>query len=691
MSFLSTSTLFCCFRKTGHLIVVSITLIAFTMCSQPSTRHTIASPDGKLKASFFLEKGIPYYTLHKGDRTVIDTSRLGYRFKHMPDMDRGFELLESATESYNNTWTQPWGEKKAITNHYNQLKVQLHIPAENIHLNIFFRIFNEGLGFRYEIPLQTSYKRVEITSEETRFNFTGNHRSWWIPGDPDSYEYLYRETSLSGINLANTPVTFKADDSLYISLHEAALTNYAGMRLQRDTNRKYGFKTDLVPWPDSIKVKADLPLYSPWRTLQVGERPGALIESHLILNLNEPNRLEDLSYIQPMKYVGIWWGMHIGLNTWHEGPRHGATTANAKEYIDFAAEHNIPGLLVEGWNKGWESWLSGNNVQNYTEPYDDYDIGEVLNYAGKKGVKLIAHHETGGNIPMYERQMEKAFQYLEDQGIHAVKTGYAGTMKPEGMHHHGQFMVNHYREVVKLAHKHRVVIDAHEPIKPTGIRRTYPNMMTREGVRGMEYNAWSKGNPPSHHTILPFTRFLAGPADYTPGVFDVLLQAQHDQRKKLVAKKDLKNRVHTTLAKQLALFVVFYSPLQMASDLVENYRGHPAFDFIEKVPVDWETTRVLNGEIGRFVTIARKDRHSDQWYIGSITNKKSRELTLSCDFLEKGKQYRAEIYRDGEETHWKSNPTEYQIDTLKNCNTGSDIRLSLAPGGGAAIRLVPEN
>ncbi|MBS3808272.1 MAG: glycoside hydrolase family 97 protein [Bacteroidales bacterium] len=661
------------------------------MCSQKKNQQTVQSPDGKLIATFFLKQGVPCYMLHKGSQTVIDTSQLGYRFKHIPAMDQNFELLEATTDSYNEAWTQPWGEEKEIQNHYNQLAIQLKNPTENLHLNMIFRAFNDGIGFRYEIPRQTAYNDVEITCEGTEFNFTADHKSWWIPGDPDSYEYLYHETPLSKIDSANTPVTFQAHDSLYISIHEAALTNYAGMRLSRDKHQKNGFKSDLVPWPDGIKVKAELPMRSPWRTIQVAENPGGLIESNMILNLNEPNKLDDISYVRPMKYVGIWWGMHIGLNTWHKSARHGATTENAKKYMDFASKHHIPGLLVEGWNKGWKSWLSGINVQNYTQPYKDFDMEKVVRYANQKGVSLIGHHETGGNIPMYEKQMEAAFQYLEDHGIHAVKTGYAGEMRPKGMHHHGQFMVNHYRRVVELAHRHRVMVDAHEPIKPTGIRRTYPNMMTREGIRGMEYNAWSKGNPPSHHTILPFTRLLAGPADYTPGIFDVLLQQQHDKRKRLVSEKNLKNRVHTTLAKQLALFVVFYSPLQMASDLVENYQDHPAFQFIEDVPVDWETTRALNGEIGQYVTIARKDRHSDDWYIGSLTNEKSRKLTLSCDFLDHGKNYTAQVYKDGEDADWKNNPTSYAIDTLKSIHKGSEIELQLAAGGGAAIRLSPED
>src|SRR6056297_419057 len=374
------------------------------MQSLSTSNHILASPDGKLTISFFLEDGVPCYTISKGGQTVIDTSRLGYRFHSMPDMDKGFELLETTTDSYHETWVQPWGEEINIINHYNQLSIQLRNPTENQHLNLIFRAFNDGIGFRYEIPQQTSYSSVEITSEGTEFNFTGNHKAWWIPGDPDSYEYLYHETPLSKIDSANTPVTFKAKEDLYISIHEAALTDYAGMRMSRNEHQRNGFKSDLVPWPDGIKVKADLPMCSPWRTIQVAESPGGLIESNMILNLNEPNKLEDISYVKPMKYVGIWWGMHIGLNTWHKSLRHGATTENAKRYIDFAARHNIPGLLVEGWNKGWESWLSGNNVQDYTQPYSDFDMEEVVNYARKKGISLIGHHETGGNIPIYEKQ-----------------------------------------------------------------------------------------------------------------------------------------------------------------------------------------------------------------------------------------------------------------------------------------------
>jgi alpha-glucosidase len=672
-------------KKFAFLILIVAPLMLLNlMCSQKTQNYHVQSPDGKMKAEFFLLDNEPYYNLWKGQDLIIDTSRLGFKMNNMPDLDTGFEVIETKTGSKNETWTQPWGEEKEITNQYNELKVLLFNKNQNVHLNIIFRIFNDGLGFRYEIPTQTSYKNAEIKDEITEFNFPSDHQCWWISGDPHSYEKLFNNTPLSDIDSANTPVTIKAGDKLYLSIHEAALTNYAGMRLKPSQNNTKALEAYLVPWPDGLKVKADLPMFSPWRTIQVAEAPGGLIESHLILNLNEPNKLEDISYIQPMKYVGIWWGMHIRTKTWHEGPRHGATTENAMRYIDFAAKNNIKGLLIEGWNKGWESWMTGNNVQNYTKPTDDFNIEKVVDYARKKGVKIIGHHETGGNIPMYEKQMKDAFQYYKDLGIKAVKTGYAGQMKPEGMYHHGQFMVNHYREVVKMAHEHEIMIDAHEPIKPTGIRRTYPNMMTREGVRGMEFNAWSKGNPPEHTTIIPFTRMLAGPLDYTPGVFDILLKKHEDVRKKH-AQKHLDKRVYTTLSKQLGLFVVLYSPLQMAADLIENYEGHPAFQFIRDVPADWETTKVINGEIGDYVTIARKDRNSEDWYLGSITDENERDFSVKLDFLEEGKKYEAEIYKDGDKAHWKDNPTDYTIES-KTVKKDDVLKLSLAPGGGTAIR-----
>jgi len=675
-------------KKISTILIFSLIATVFTtMCTQQSKNYQTDSPDESLKLNFFLKDSKPFYTLHKEGKLIIDSSRLGFKINNMPNLDGNFKVIETTSDSRNEKWTQPWGEEKDITNHYNELKVQLFNEPKNLHLIVTFRLYNDGLGFRYEIPTQTSFDYAEISDEITEFNLSGDHRAWWISGDPDSYEFLYNQTPVSKIDSANTPITIQINDSLYLSIHEAALTNYAGMRLKKSENSNTLLQSDLVPWPDGLKVKADLPLSSPWRTIQVGETPGELIESPLILNLNEPNKLEDISYIWPMKYVGIWWGMHIDINTWHEGPRHGATTAEAKRYIDFASEHNIKGLLVEGWNKGWESWLSGNNVQNYTKPTDDFDIEEVVQYAKSEGIEIIGHHETGGNVPMYEEQMEDAFGYYKTLGIHSIKTGYAGQMKPEGTYHHSQIMVNHYREVVELAHENQIMIDAHEPIKPTGIRRTYPNMMTREGVRGMEYNAWSKGNPPEHTTILPFTRMLAGPLDYTPGIFDILLQKHKDIRQQY-ANENFDKRVHTTLTKQLGLFVILYSPLQMASDLVENYQDHPAFKFIEDVPVNWETSKVINGKIGDYITMARKDRNSDDWYLGCITDENARSFTVKLDFLDKEKEYKAEIYKDGKNTHWETNPTEYIINKMK-VKKDQTITLNLAPGGGTAIRFTP--
>ncbi|MFO8236148.1 MAG: glycoside hydrolase family 97 protein [Bacteroidales bacterium] len=674
-------------QTTSKVLLFALIAIITITCSNRKT-YQIFSPDKNLKGEFFMESNEPYYTLWKGDELLIDSSRLVLKMKNKPGLDKNFEVVETIKESRENTWTQHWGEVKEITDKHNELKIVLFNDQENYNINIYFRLFDDGLGIRYEIPKQNDSKNIEITEEITEFNIAGDYSAWWIPGDPDSYEFLYNNTKISEIDSVNTPITIQTDNNTFLSIHEAALTNYAGMRLKRNNEHNTLLTSDLIPWPDGIKVKSKLPLLTPWRTIQVGDKAGDLIESDMILNLNDPNKLNNLSYLEPMKYVGIWWGMHIDLNTWEEGPRHGATTEAAKRYIDFASNHNIKGVLIEGWNKGWESWLSGNNAQDYTQHTDDFDIEEVVKYAKEQGVELIGHHETGSNIPMYEKQRGEALKYYKNLGIHTVKTAYGGQMNPEGTYHHGQYMVHHYREVVKLAHQNEIMIDAHEPIKPTGIRRTYPNMMTRGGVRGMEYNAWSDGNPPDHTTILPFTRMLAGPLDYTPGIFDIMLKKHENVRKKH-AGKNLNRRVHTTLAKQLGLFVVLYSPLQMAADLIENYEGHPAFKFIEDVPVDWEQTHVLNGEIGDYITIVRKDRNSNEWYLGSITDENKRDLTVSLDFLDENKTYKAEIYKDAKNTHWETNPTEYIIEKATFREEDS-LKLELAEGGGTAIRFYPE-
>ncbi|MCF7886633.1 MAG: glycoside hydrolase family 97 protein [Candidatus Marinimicrobia bacterium] len=635
---------------------------------------TIQSPDGNVQIQFLLQdKNQPFYRVYYNGEQIVDWSKLGFQFRYKPALKKDLEIAEYQTNSRDTIWKPVWGQKNKVRNNYNQLLVKLKESSRlERRFDLIFRVYNDGIGFRYVLPDQQNLQRFEITSEETEFNLNKDNICWWIPANYDSYELLYNETDLKQVDSVNTPITMQTKEGHFLSLHEAALTDYAGMTLVNKNNA--GLLTcDLVPWPDGVKVKAETPFKTPWRTIQLASKPGDLIESSLIVNLNEPCKISDTDWIKPMKYTGIWWGMHIDKYTWHAGDKHGATTENAKQLIDFSAKHNTPGMLVEGWNVGWKSWLSGNNVQNYTKPYDDFDIKEVVEYGRKNGVNLIGHHESGANIPMYERQMQAAFQYYADLGVNAVKTGYAGGMRPQGMYHHGQWMVNHYRKVVKLAARHKIMIDAHEPIKPTGIRRTWPNMMTREGVRGMEYNAWAASNPPEHTTILPFTRVLGGPVDYTPGIFDLTF----DQYKP-------DNRVLTTLAKQLAYYVVLYSPMQMVADLPENY-DHPAFQFIENVAVDWDTTMVIDAEIGDYVVIARKA--GDEWFLGGITDEHPRRINIPLNFLTDG-SWLAEIYCDAPETGLYENPTAIEI-AKYTTESSKKLQAALSTSGGIAIRFIP--
>ena len=537
----------------------------------------------------------------------------------------------------------------------------------------------------------------------TEFQLTGDHTTWWIPGDWDIYEHLYRTTKVSAINAiqyrnhpnlsasfipenaVNTPVTMKTHSGKYLSFHEADLTDYAGMTLKVDT-ATLKLTSSLVGSKDGYKVKAELPFLSPWRTVQFGNRAGDLIESNLIVNLNEPaDSTLDISWFEPTKYIGIWWEMHVNKSTWqYEGGKHGATTENAKRHIDFAAENNIGALLIEGWNTGWERWIGfpdREGVFDFVTPYPDYDLEEVVNYGRGKGVKLIMHHETSAAPRTYDQQLDTAYRLMQSLGIHAVKTGYVGPIIPEGERHHGQWMVNHYHRVLEKGLAHQVAINAHEPIKATGKRRTYPNAISREGLRGQEFNAWSveKGNPPEHLTIVPFTRMLAGPVDFTPGIFNM----------KMTPYKNGESQINTTLAQQLALYVVIYSPVQMAADLPENYEGQPAFQFIRDVAVDWSESKVLQGEVGDFVVIARKEREGDRWFIGGVTDENSRDLEVRFDFLEAGTNYLAIRYLDGVDAHWDLNPHAVMIDTL-SISTGTAMPVTLAPGGGFAISVTPE-
>jgi alpha-glucosidase len=635
----------------------------------------VTSPDGSVEVVFSLRRGAPHYRIDYKGRPLILPSALGFTFRNKAPLLDGFVIGSAETGSYDETWHPVWGQRSEICNKYNELRIVLsQEKSGGREMAVVFRVYDDGLGFRYEIPRQRGIEDFEIMSEKTQFAFAGDHSVWYIPADLDSYEYLYRHAPLSKVKAVATPVTMETEDGLCISVHEAALTDYPEMTLSAVWGRDLVLESNLAPWPDGVRVKGKTPLNTPWRTVQIAESAGALIESSLILNLNEPCVIEDTSFIKPMKYIGIWWGMHIGKYSFHIGPNHGATTENAKRYIDFASDHGIKGLLIEGWNTGWDRW-GQKDAYSYTESYRDFDLEEVTRYAREKGVAIIGHHETGGDVPSYEEQLDAAFDLYKRVGITAIKTGYAGRIFPRGHYHHGQHMVRHYRMVVEKAAEYGFMLDVHEPIKPTGISRTYPNMMTREGVRGTEYNAWSEGNPPDHETILAFTRMLAGPLDYTPVIFDCLFDEYRPE-----------NRVRTTLAKQLALFIVLYSPIQMAADLIENYEGHPAFKFIEDAPVDWDDTMVLNGKIGDYVTIVR--RSGGSYYVGSITDEKARELDIELSFLETGVEYAAKIYADAPDADWETNPHAYEIQEVL-VDSDTVLKMKLAPGGGQAISIVP--
>jgi alpha-glucosidase len=648
----------------------------------PITPISVSSPDEIVQVDFsFDQRGAPFYSASYDKEVILAPSRLGFDFKEQEPLNQGLRVTHLERSTFDQVWEQPWGETRYIRNHYNEMRVYLQEEAEpGRELIVVFRVFDEGFGFRFEFLKQPSLSDFQIVDEQTEFVFEGDHQAWWIPAYGDErYEYLYRRSPISTLAEVHTPLTLETDGGLYLAIHEANLTNYSSMVLVG--TGKNALACELVPWvEDGIKVKGKTPFRTPWRTIQVAESPGDLITSYLALNLNEPNALGDVSWVKPGKYIGIWWALHRGRYTWGSGPNHGATTEHAKRYIDFAAKYGFDGVLVEGWNLGWDGeWFQSRDNFDFTTPYPDFDLVEVARYAKEKGVRLIGHHETGGDVLNYERQVEAAFQLYQSLGVDTVKTGYVGARVDGKEWHHGQRMVEHYRDMTLLAAQHEIMLDVHEPIKDTGLRRTYPNLMTREGVRGMEWNAWGEdgGNPPEHTTIIPFTRMLSGPLDYTPGIFELTYPGRFPS-----------NRVRTTLAKQLALYVVLYSPLQMAADMPENYEGHPAFQFILDVPVDWEDTIVLNGEIGEYITIARKDRHSDDWYLGAITDENGRVLEIELSFLDSGVRYLAEIYADRRDADWKTNPDHYVIRQETIVQTAS-INLTLAPGGGTAIRLRP--
>ena len=551
-----------------------------------------------------------------------------------------------------------------------------------MRLTLRFRVFDDGLGFRYEYEA-CGADSLRVTDELTEFRFAADGDSWTIPASFDTYELLYRKLPLSELADANTPATFKVG-GLYGSIHEAALYDFPEMTLRKTDG--LAFKSDLAPLPDGTKAHVGNKFTTAWRTVQLAPDAVGLINSSLILNLNEPSKIGDTSWIRPMKYVGVWWGMHLGVETWAMDDRHGATTENAKRHIDFAAANNIQGVLFEGWNEGWENW-GGSQSFDFTKPYADFDIAEIVRYARERGIEIIGHHETGGNIPDYERQLERAVKWYADLGIHNLKTGYAGGISG-GNNHHGQYMVRHYQHVVETAAKYRMTVNAHEPIKDCGIRRTWPNMMSREGARGKEWDAWSAGNPPSHEVTLPFTRLLAGPMDFTPGTFDILYEnTRNSPRRKLWnCGPEVDMRVNTTLAKQIAEWVIIYSPVQMASDLIENYEGHPAFRFFRDFDADCDWSRALAGEPGEFVAVVR--RAGENYFLGAATDEQPRTLSLPLDFLKPGTKYRATIYADGPDADWKTNPTSYTI-SEREVSSADTLEVAMAPGGGQAVSFMP--
>ena len=645
-------------------------------CLFAKTNTVLFSPDKKVCVEFLLKDTKPGYKVSYNKKTIIDFSSLGFTFKDIKPLSENLAVKECIHNSKNETWKPLWGISEKAENNYNEMIVSLkETTPEARELTIVFKAYNDGAAFRYIIPEQKNISKIEITSEDTYFNFAGNFTAWWQPMDFESYEHLYTKTSIDKMPNVNPPVTFKADEKTYFSVYQAELVNYSDMKLLKNKEKKNSFKTGLVPWPDGIMVKATAPMKTPWRVIQIAPSAGALTLSHLIENLNEPCKIKDVSWIKPLKYVGVWWGMQIGKYTWESGPKHGATTENAKRYIDFAAKHKFNAVLYEGWNKGWETWKDGViNTQFFCEPYPDFNLEEIVKYAKERNIEIMTHNETGGNIPDYEIQIDSAFALYNKLGIHALKTGYAGGMTPSNQYHHGQWMVNHYNSVVEKCAANKIILDAHEPVNQSGISRTYPNWFAQEGARGMEWNSGEHRNPPSHTVNLPFTRLLIGPLDYTPGIFNL----NYDT---------LTHRyVPSTLANQLALFVVLYSPWQMASDMIENYENQPAFRFFEDTPVTFDESISLGAEIGEYCAAAR--RKGEEWFAAGITNEKERAITIPFSFLDKKKKYVAHFYMDAVNTDWSKNPSAVEIDSC--IVTYKDIyKAALSKAGGFAVSIHP--
>ena len=634
----------------------------------------VSSPDGTITVGVGVRDNQPYYIISRNGQEIVTPSHLGFQ------LDKGvlganMKMTGKRFAQKDETWSEVWGEEELVRNHYNELTVSFEEKKGDIRqMEVVFRVFNDGVGFRYVIPSKHKGNKYCLMDESTEITLAHDAKAWSIPSNRTAYfEGIFTRDLLSRKDTVCTPLTIEYEDNLYLAIHEAALEDYATLNLTPRTGEKGGIRllAALTPWRSGVKVYAEGELKTPWRTLIIATTPGELMTSRLMLNLNEPSKIKDTSWIEPGRYIGIWWSIHKKQNTWEMGPTHGATTQNVKRYIDFAARHGFSGVLAEGWNPGWGR---GERI-TYLKAYPDFDIEEVCRYALSKDVRFIGHTETWGNAQLLEKEMDEAFAWYHQLGIRVVKTGYVGQYLDGKELAKSQYGIRHYRKVIETAAKHQIMIDNHEPAMPTGIQRTWPNLMTQEGVRGQEYNAWDVrgGNPPAHTTTLPFTRCLAGPTDFTPAIFNFseVVKGTHP---------------HSTLAKQLGEFVVIYSPLQMAADAIENYEGQPALTFIESCPTTWSRTLVPHGEIGKYVTVARKERGGDNWFVGSITNEEARELTLALDFLDKDARYRAVIYEDGPDADYETNPYPMTIRQVEvDCN--SSLRLRLARSGGAAIRI----
>ena len=639
--------------------------------AQTLKNNKVTSPDGKIVLEVGLDKSKIYYKVSKQGKSILNPSFLGFDLKDGSLKDN-LSVKNITHSKFDETWKQPWGEEIEVRNHYNEMKV---LVKDNSKLSrefiIDFKVYDDGFGFRYEFPKQKNLNEFVIMDELTEFNFPDDHKTWSIPYNTEFYEGLFKSNPISKLDTVATPLTMETKSGLFLTVHQANLTDYASMNLAKVGNSTK-LKSYLTPWATGEKVFAKAPFNTPWRTMIIASSAGDLMLSRLMLNLNESNKLGNVSWIKPGRYIGIWWAIHMEKYTWKAGPKHGANTENVLRYIDFAAKHKFSGVLVEGWNKGWEDWKDF----KFTEPYPDFDIKKITDYARSKNVTLIGHHETAGNTVNYENQMSDAFAYYKKFGVDVVKTGYVGGKLDGKQPHSSQYGVRHYRKVIEEAAKHKIMIDNHEPVMPTGLQRTLPNLMTQEGVRGQEWDAWSKdgGNPPEHTTIIPFTRGLAGPIDFTPGTFNFTNPVLPN------------TKVHTTLAKQLALSVVIYSPLQMASDMIENYENNPAFEFITSCPTDWSKTVVPDAKIGEFVTIARRDKATDNWFLGSITNKDERTVKLDLKFLDPNKKYKAKIFRDGKGADYETNPYPVIIEE-KEVDSKTILSVDLARSGGVAIIL----